>query len=146
MSKISFEKIINSDITKTFKILTDFENFEKLLPEFYSSISVKSIRNESSLVAEHLHLLGNEFVIMAKHFSEPPNKHQMRVVGGDIKGSFITESIIPLNVNDKLNPQTKIIVDAEIKTPKGLKNTFKKQNYSNELENLYQKFVDIIEN
>ena len=119
MSKISFEKIINSDITKTFKILTDFENFEKLLPEFYSSISVKSIRNESSLVAQHLHLLGNEFVIMAKHFSEPPNKHQMRVVGGDIKGSFITESIIPLNVNDKLNPQTKIIVDAEIKTPKG---------------------------
>ena len=108
MSKISFEKIINSDITKTFKILTDFENFEKLLPEFYSSISVKSIRNESSLVAEHLHLLGNEFVIMAKHFSEPPNKHQMRVVGGDIKGSFITESIIPLNVKDELNPQTKI--------------------------------------
>lgn len=146
MSKISFEKIINSDITKTFKILTDFENFEKLLPEFYSSISVKSIRNESSLVAEHLHLLGNEFVIMAKHFSEPPNKHQMRVVGGDIKGSFITELIIPLNVKDELNPQTKISVDAEIKTPKGLKNTFKKQDYSSELENLYQKFVDVIEN
>ena len=146
MSKISFEKIIKSDVAKTFKILTDFENFEKLLPEFYSSIAVKSIRDESSLVAEHLHLLGNEFVIMAKHFSEPPNKHQMRVVGGDIKGSFITESIVPFNVNDKLNPQTKIIVDAEIKTTKGLKNTFKKQDYRDELEKLYQKFIDIIEN
>ena len=28
MSKISFEKIINSDITKTFKILTDFVTFK----------------------------------------------------------------------------------------------------------------------
>ena len=93
MSKITFEKIINADVEKALSVLTNFENFEKILPEFYSSITVKSIRDESSLVVEHLHLSGNEFVIMAKHFIERPNQHQMRVIGGDIKGSNILSLI-----------------------------------------------------
>ena len=59
MSKITFEKIINADVEKVLSVLTNFENFEKILPEFYSSITVKSIRDESSLVLEHLHLSGN---------------------------------------------------------------------------------------
>ena len=146
MSKITFEKIIHADAKKTFDILTDFENFEKILPEFYSSITVKSIRDESSLVVEHLHLSGNEFVIMAKHFIERPNQHQMRVVGGDIKGSYITELIIPFKDNNSSSSQTKIIINAEIKISRGLKDTFKKPDYKNELEKLYQRFIDVIEN
>ena len=85
MTKISFEKMINANMQKTFDVLVDFRNFEKILPEYYSSITPKSIRDESSLVVEHLHLSGNEFVIMAKHFSKPPNLHETRVVGGGHK-------------------------------------------------------------
>ena len=137
MSKISFEKIIKSDVAKTFKILTDFENFEKLLPEFYSSIAVKSIRDESSLVAEHLHLLGNEFVIMAKHFSEPPNKHQMRVVGGDIKGSSISE------IFSFVNGKTLLKVNAELDVKSS---RFSKKNpYGDSLTDLYDKMILEIE-
>ena len=106
MPTISFEKTVNADIQKTFDILTDFENFEKILPEYYTSITTKSVRDESSLVVEHLHLAGNEFIIMAKHFMKSPNIHEMRVVGGDIKGSHIIEKI-----ND-LDGKTKITVDA----------------------------------
>ena len=146
MSKITFEKIINADAEKAFSVLTDIENFEKMLPEFYSSITVKSIRDESSLVVEHLHLSGNEFVIMAKHFIERPNQHQMRVIGGDIKGSYITESLTPIKGSNSSNSQTKLIVNAEIKIPRGLKDTFKKPDYKNELEKLYQKFIEVIEN
>ena len=75
MPTISFEKTANADIQKTFDILTDFENFEKILPEYYTSITTKSVRDESSLVVEHLHLAGNEFIIMAKHFMKSPNIH-----------------------------------------------------------------------
>ena len=146
MSKITFEKIINADVEKVLSVLTNFENFEKILPEFYSSITVKSIRDESSLVVEHLHLSGNEFVIMAKQFIERPNQHQMRVIGGDIKGSYITESITPIKGSNSSNSQTKLIVNAEIKIPRGLKDTFKKPDYKNELEKLYQKFIEVIEN
>jgi len=120
MSKISFENMINADMQKTFDVLIDFRNFEKILPEYYSSITPKSIRDESSLVVEHLHLSGNEFVIMAKHFSKPPNLHETRVVGGDIKGSYIIEKI------SQCGHKTKLVVDAEIVTTKGIKNIFKK--------------------
>ena len=54
MLKISFEREINADIEKSFDIITNFENFQKLFPEFYPSILIKSVRDESSLVAEHL--------------------------------------------------------------------------------------------
>ena len=139
MSKITFEKIINSNTQRVFDILTDFTNFDKILPEYYSLITVKSIRDESSLVVEHIHLLENEFVIMAKHFSESPKLHETRVVGGDIKGSYIIEKI------SQYEQKTKLVVHAEIITSKGVKNIFKKHDYETELKNLYQKFVNIIE-
>ena len=83
---------------------------------------------------------------MAKHFIERPNQHQMRVIGGDIKGSYITESLTPIKGSNSSNSQTKLIVNAEIKIPRGLKDTFKKPDYKNELEKLYQKFIEVIEN
>ena len=89
MLKISFEREINADIEKSFDIITNFENFQKLFPEFYPSILIKSVRDESSLVAEHLKLHDSEFIIMSKHFFSRPHTHEMRVVGGDIKGSSI---------------------------------------------------------
>ena len=104
MAKIIFEKIIKSEPTKVFNILSQFENFERLLPAYYPSIVIKSIRDESSLVAEHLKLHNKEFIIMAKHFNEYPHRHEMRVVGGDIKGSYIIEKIIPMELKTKRFP------------------------------------------
>ena len=70
----------------------------------------------------------------------------MRVIGGDIKGRYITESIIPIKGNDLSHSEIKLIINAEIKISRGLKDTFKKPDYKNELEKLYQKFIDVIEN
>ena len=139
MTKITFEKIIKSDPNKVFNIISNFENFSKLLPDYYPSIQIKSVRDHSSLVAEHLKLYDKEFVIMAKHFSEPPYKHEMRVVGGDIKGSYIIEKIIPLK------SQTKIIVDAQINVPKRFGGLLDNNHYGKALENLYNQIIYIIE-
>ena len=138
MSKITFEKITSSDPKKVFDIISNFENYEKLFPNYYPSVRIKSVRDESSLVAEHLKLHDKEFVIMAKHFNDPPHRHEMRVVGGDIKGSYIIEKIIPFET------QTRIIVEAEINTGKRfsiLKNT----DYEKALQDLYDEVVTVIE-
>jgi len=140
MPRITFEKYTNASIQKTFDTITDFENFEKILPDYYTSITVKSIREESSLVVEHLHLAGNEFIIMAKHFMKPPITHEMHVVGGDIKGSYIIEKL-----ND-ISERTKITIDANINVSKLSKLNFKSSNYECEIKKLYQKFIDVIEN
>ena len=139
MNKITFEKSIRADQQKVFDIVTNFEDFERLLPEFYPSIVIKSIRDESSLVSEHLKIADKEFVIMAKHFSSPPEKHVMRVVGGDIKGSYIKERFVPVTNG------TKIIVEAELNIPKSIDNLFNINKYQNSLKKLYEKFIGIVE-
>ena len=138
MTKITFERIIRSDPKKVFDVISNFENYEKLLPDYYPLVRIKSVRGESSLVAEHLKLHDKEFVIMAKHFNDPPYRHEMRVVGGDIKGSYIIEKIIPFE------SETKIIVEAKINTGKRfsiLKNT----DYEKALEDLYDEVITVIE-
>ncbi len=130
--------MVRSDPAKVFDVISNFENYEKLFPDYYPSVRIKSVRDESSLVAEHLKLHDKEFVIMAKHFSDPPYRHEMRVVGGDIKGSYIIEKIVPFE------SETKIIVEAKINTGKRfsiLKNT----DYQKALENLYNEFITVIE-
>ena len=138
MTKVYFEKIIKSDPNKVFNIISNFENFSKLLPDYYPSIQIKSVRDHSSLVAEHLKLHDKEFVIMAKHFNDSPYRHEMRVIGGDIKGSYIIEKIIPFESG------TKIIVEAKINTGKRF-SILKNADYKKALEDLYDEVVSIIE-
>jgi len=138
LPKIIFEKTVKSDPDRVFDIVSNFENFNRLLPDYYPSIQIKSVRDESSLVAEHLKLHDKEFVIMAKHFSQPPYKHEMRVVGGDIKGSYIIEKIIPFE------SKTKIVVEAKIDTGKRF-SVMKNDDYEKALEDLYNEFITVIE-
>ena len=137
MLKISFERKINADIEKSFDIITNFENFQKLFSEFYPSILIKSVRDESSLVAEHLKLHDSEFIIMSKHFFSRPHTHEMRVVGGDIKGSSINE----IFSSDDGKTTLKVIAELDVKSSR-----FSKSNpYKDSLNKLYDKMISEIE-
>ena len=137
MLKISFEREINADIVKAFDIISNFENFQKLFPDFYPSILIKSVRDDSSLVAEHLKLHDTEFIIMAKHFTSKPHSHEMRIVGGDIKGSSINE-IFSFD-----NGKTSLKVNAELDVKSS---PFSKKNpYEESLKNLYDTMIKEIE-
>ena len=137
MLKISFEREINADIERSFEIITNFENFQKLFPEYYPSILIKSIRDESSLVAEHLKLHDKEFIIMAKHFFSKPNSHEMRVVGGDIKGSIINE----IFSSNEGKTHLKVNAELDVKSSR-----FSKKNpYGDSLTELYDKMICEIE-
>ena len=137
MLKISFERKINANIEKSFDVITNFENFQRLFPDFYPSILIKSVRDESSLVAEHLKLYDTEFIIMSKHFFSCPNTHEMRVVGGDIKGSSINE------IFSFVDGKTLLKVNAELDVKSS---RFSKKNpYGDSLINLYDKMILEIE-
>ena len=137
MLKISFQREINADIEKAFEIISNFENFQKLFPDFYPSILIKSIRDESSLVAEHLKLHDTEFIIMSKHFTSKPYSHEMRVIGGDIKGSGINE----IFSFDNGKTLVKVNVELNVKSSR-----FSKKNpYGESLKNLYNAMMIEIE-
>jgi hypothetical protein len=137
MLKASFELEIKADLEKSFDIITNFENFQKLFPDFYPSILVKSVRDESSLVAEHLKLHDTEFIIMSKHFTSKPYSHEMRVIGGDIKGSSINEIFSFDNGKTLL----KVTAELDVKSSR-----FSKKNpYEESLKNLYNAMIIEIE-
>ena len=137
MLKISFEREINADIEKSFDIITNFENFQKLFPDFYPSILIKSVRDESSLVAEHLKLHDTEFIIMSKHFTSKHHSHEMRIIGGDIKGSSIGE------IFNFDNGKTLLKVTAELDVKSS---RFSKKNpYEESLKSLYDMMINEIE-
>tara|TARA_Y100000590_G_scaffold305665_1_gene344786 strand:+ start:13971 stop:14390 length:420 start_codon:yes stop_codon:yes gene_type:complete len=137
MYKFSIERTVNADLERTFNIMTNFENFQKLFPQFYPSILIKSVRDESSLVAEHLRLGDKEFIIMAKHFLNKPNSHEMRIVGGDIKGSKILE--VFTTIDEKTNLE--ISVELDVKSSR-----FSKKNiYEESLNELYDLMIEEIE-
>ena len=137
MLKISFEREINADIEKSFEIISNFKNFQKLFPDFYPSILIKSVRDESSLVAEHFKLHDTEFIIMAKHFISKPHSHEMRIVGGDLKGSSITETF----TSDHDKTSLKVNAELDVKPSR-----FSKKNpYEESLKNLYDTMIKEIE-
>ena len=78
-----------------------------------------------------------EFIIMSKHFTSKPHSHEMRVVGGDIKGSSINE------IFSFVNGKTLLKVNAKLNVKSS---RFSKNNpYGESLKNLYDAMIKEIE-
>lgn len=92
-----------------FDIVANFENFQNILPQYFPSIRVRSVRENTAVVEEHIRLGNKEFIMMAKHVTKYPELHEIFVIGGDAKGTHIIEKY------EKIGNATKLIVDADIK-------------------------------
>ncbi len=61
------------------------------------------------MVEQHIKLAGKELVMMTKHVKKEPKLHDVFVIGGDGKGSHISEKY------EEVPNGTKITVEADIK-------------------------------
>ena len=138
---LKLEKTVKADREKVFDIFSNYELFSKIIPEYYSSVVQRSLRGNVSIVAEHLKLLDEEFVIMTKHIITPHNLHESIVVGGDVKGSYIKE-----NFTSKENG-TLLQIEAEIKLKscKKLMSYAKGKNFDRALDDMMNKLIAIAE-
>lgn len=109
LSKFSLEKTVFSDIDSVFEIFSNYENYQSLVPQHFSSVRVRSVRGSVAVVEEHINFGNEELVIMAKHVSKSPISHKVFVIGGDIKGSYFKQQFVGVPEG------TKVLVDAEIK-------------------------------
>lgn len=109
MPKINLEKIIKAERQHVFDIVANYENFEKIMPQYFLSIRIRSVRENAAIVEEHLKLGGKELVMMTKHIVQYPETHEVFVVGGDAKGTHIIEKY------DKIDDGTKLTVVADIR-------------------------------
>ena len=109
MPKIIIQKIIKADRQHVFDIVANYENFQNILPKYFPSIRVRSVRENIAIVEEHLRLGQKELVMTTKHVTKYPELHEVFVLGGDAKGSRISETY------EKVEQGTKITVIADIK-------------------------------
>ena len=142
MPKFSIDKIVNAQRSSVFEVFSNFENYQKSLPQYFPSVRVRSTRNETAVVEEHMMLGDKELVIMAKHVTQSPLLHEIFVIGGDAKGSHIKEQFLDHSEG------TKILVDVDLKLKGKMKisELFAKNNLQENYSKIIDGFVKIAEN
>jgi len=142
LPKFSLEKIVNAKKETVYEILSNYENYEKLIPQHFPSVRVRSVRGNISVVEEHMNLGDRELVIMAKHVTEEPVLHEVFVIGGDAKGSHIKQQFI------EVLEGTKIIVDVDLKLKGKMKmsSMFGKNKVEQDYAKILDDFAKIAEN
>lgn len=141
MPKVSFEKVINVERDKLYKIATDYERFQTLMPQYFPSIRIRSSRDNVTVIEEHLRIAGKELIMMTKHVATPPTTHEIFVIGGDAKGSHIVETY------EQVSNGTKVTISADIKLKGVLKiaGFLGKNKIQNGLERIMDEFAKIAE-
>ena len=142
MPKFSLEKTVRAKRETVYEILSNYENYQKLIPQHFPSVRVRSVRENISVVEEHMNFGDKELVIMAKHVTEKPVLHEVFVIGGDIKGSRIKQQFI------EISEGTKIIVDVDLKLKGKMKmsSMFGKNKFEEDYAKILDDFVKIAEN
>ena len=142
MSKFSLEKTVHAKRETVYERLSNYENYEKLVPQHFPSVRVRSVRGNVSVVEEHMNLGDLELVIMAKHVTKEPALHEVFVIGGDIKGSYIKQQFI------EVSEGTKIMVDVDLKLKGKMKMSkmFGKNKFEQDYAKILDDFAKIAEN
>ena len=142
MSKFSLEKTVHAKRETVYERLSNYENYEKLVPQHFPSVRVRSVRGNISVVEEHMNLGDQELVIMAKHVTKEPVLHEVFVIGGDAKGTHIKQQFI------EISEGTKIIVDVDFKLKGKMKisSMLGKKKIEQDYAKILDDFVKIAEN
>ncbi|MGQ0605648.1 MAG: polyketide cyclase [Candidatus Nitrosotenuis sp.] len=141
MPKIFIQKIIHSERQHVFDIVANYENFQNILPKYFPSIRIRSVRENIAIVEEHLRLGDKELVMTTKHVTKYPESHEVFVLGGDAKGSHITETY------EKVEQGTKLTVIADIQLKGWLKiaGFFIKSKIHTEFSKVIDEFCTVAE-
>ncbi len=110
-SGFSIEKIIETDRETVYETLSGYENYQRLVPRHFPSVRVRSVRGNVAVVEEHMNLGGRELVIMAKHVLDRPVMHEVFVIGGDARGSYIRQRFFDVPKDGT----TRVVVDVDLK-------------------------------
>jgi hypothetical protein len=109
LPKFVIVKSLKSERQHVFDILANYENFQNILPQYFPSIRVRSVRENIAIVEEHLRLGERELVMTAKHVTKYPESHEFFVLGGDAKGTHVVETY------EKTDSGTNLTITANFK-------------------------------
>jgi len=137
----TFEKFTKAPRKKIFDVVTNYDAYQKYMPQHFPSVRIISVRPHATLAEEHRIIAGTEFVVMAKHVVNDSLSHETFFVGGDAKGSHITERF------DQTPTGTLITVTVDFKPKLSMKlsGLVGKPKYIKDFENIIEDLIKIAE-
>ena len=91
MSKFQFTKIIDVERDLIFQISTDYENFTKILPNYFKELKIVKQNGDTTVIQERLEFLGRDINVLSEHVIEKPDRHIVKMLDGKAKGTIFDE-------------------------------------------------------
>ena len=108
MPKFSFTKLVDIDRDVFFAISTDYEKFTKILPEYFLELKVIQKKGNTTTIFETLKFLGKTVNVTTEHIVEKPDRHIVKMLDGQAKGTVFDETY------EKVGEQTKVTIEVDL--------------------------------
>jgi len=112
IKRISFENIIDTvSHASMYEVITDVENYPKVLPENILSVKILDRTNNSITAEEQISEHSIESTLTVKHSFVPMEKHTIEILDGDAKGTIITQNFEIFQPEGSLKITTDVELD-----------------------------------
>jgi len=142
MPKFSFVKVVDVDRDKFFAISTNYENFKKILPNYFKELKIIESSGNKTKIFETLNFLGKTVDVTTEHTIEKPDRHIVKMLDGQAKGTIFDE------LYEKDGNGTKVTINVNFVLQGGLKilGMFAKKKIKNSMELVLDEFADYAKN
>ena len=138
MPKFSFEKIVDVNRDTFFAISTNYEKFTEILPDYFKDLRIIESKDNVTKIFERLSFLGKTVDVTTEHIVEKPNRHIVKMLDGQAKGTVFDERY------EEFENKTKVTIDVDFVLSGGLRvlGMFAKNKIKNSMENVLDEFAN----
>ena len=142
MPKFSFEKIVDINRDKFYAISTNYEKFTEILPDYFKELKIIETNNNVTKIFEKLSFLGKTVSVTTEHIIEKPNRHIVKMLDGQAKGTVFDERY------EEFGDKTKVPIEVDFVLSGGLKvlGMFAKNKIKNSMEKVLDEFANYAKN
>ena len=117
MPKFQFTKTVDVQRDLIFQISTDYQSFTKILPNYFKELKIIEESGNRTKIQEKLQFLGRTVDVLTEHIVEKPNRHIVRMLDDQAKGTIFDEMYevdgkktkITINVDFVLHGKLKLL-------------------------------------
>ena len=142
MPKFEFIKIVDVERDLIFQISTDYNNFPKILPKYFKELKIVKKNGDSTIIQEKLQFLGRTIDVLTEHIVEKPDRHIVKMLDGQAKGTVFDERY------EKVGEKTKVTIEVDFVLSGGLKilGVFAKSKIQSSMEKVLDEFANYAKN
>lgn len=138
MPKFAFTKTVDVNRDLIFQISTDYENFTKVLPEHFKELKIVERNENHTKIQERLKFLGRTVDVLTEHIVEKPDRHIVRLLDGQAKGTTFDERYEVDGEKTKVTINVNLILHGSLK----ILGTFAKGKIKQNMNSVMDQFVN----